>query len=80
MKKKNGGDASAKGGEDDHEYRRKCWTSSQKILSQRCGWEEYRSWRKRKKTRDCWTVVKQKEKNGHNIGNVMEYARQALEE
>ena len=30
--------------------------------------EEYRSWRKRKKMRDCWTVVKQKGKNGQNIG------------
>ena len=26
---KNGGDASAKGGEDDQECRRECWTSSQ---------------------------------------------------
>ena len=29
MKKKNGGDASAKGGEDDQERRGQCWTSPQ---------------------------------------------------
>ena len=30
--------------------------------SQRCGGEEYRSWRKSRKTRNCWSVAKQKEK------------------
>ena len=30
MRRKKGGDASAKGGEDDQECKRECWTSSQK--------------------------------------------------
>ena len=29
---------------------------------QRCGGEEYRSWRRRRKTRNCWSVAKQKKK------------------
>ena len=31
MSRKGGRDASAKGGEDDQECRRKCWTSSQSL-------------------------------------------------
>ena len=38
-----------------------------KSPSQRRGGEEYKFGRKKKNTRECWTIVKQKEKNGHNI-------------
>ena len=73
MKKKaekSEGDASAKCGEDDHECRRECWTSSQNHKANDVGGgEEYRSWGKRRKTRNCWSAAKQKEKNGQHIGN-----------
>ena len=62
--------ASTKGESDDQQCGRQYWVLAQDHKSPQHGEEERRSWRKKKRTSDCWTDVKQRGKTVQNIGNV----------
>ena len=63
------------GGAKDQKVRKEVRVSCTKSSSLQHGGEERRSWRMKKRMRDCWTVVKRTGKNEQNIGSVAKMCR-----
>ena len=83
MRRKNGGDASAKRGEDDKECRRECWTAPQNHEANDVGRRSADSEGGRRRRENVGSLCGEEERLGKtlamSLGNT-EYAEQAMEE